>query len=188
MSTPELEKLAEMLQQGKITPEQYEELRKALENAASARMSQERPAAPPLSTYTPPPRPPHMSPSTDSECPPERPWQIWVVGVILIFAGISQLLIALTSSGRNGAGLALAGVVDMVLGGGVLTYSSLAFGCLVIGGLVAVLVQLSRGNILAALINAAILAILFSAQRYFIGDLHPDSREDSSDTYSHKDW
>lgn len=122
----------------------------------------------------------------DTDVAEGRPWQIWTVAVILTIASLAQLSAGL----RPGhGGLLLAGVVDLAMAAGIFFYSRVAYVILGVGGVIATLVQLVRGNIAAAILDAILLWILFSAHRYFFEGSCPDaSRQDSSSTPTRQGW
>lgn len=166
---PHEEKLWRMLEEGKITLEQWEALRANLPDAG------EDAAEPP----PPPPPPPRLEPRT-AEPPakgvpgPIRACSImlFVIGALTIFAGIYSGRLGLQRGGYSPASrgpfsLLLAGVTDLAMAYGLLLMRRWIYTATLVTSVYATIASLATLNFFGCCINAIFPVLLLSQWRLF---------------------
>ncbi len=151
-------KLVRMLNEGRITMNQYEEFVANLpeEDAHSYR-----------------PEPTSDSPGLDSDS--KAPWYIATCAILLFTVAILSLLVPLSGlagfSGVMGViGVLIVVLLDTALGIGLLMRSRIAYvlGCVAV--VAAVIVPVIRGNLPAFIINSVFAALLLPGYSWFFPD------------------
>lgn len=169
---PHEEKLWRMLEEGKITLEQWEALRANLPGAGE---DVAEPASPP----PPPPLPPRLAPRMAEPPAGKVPGPIracsimfFVIGVLTIFAGIYCGRLGIHDGGAGPASLGpfsllFAGLTDIAMGYGLLLMRRWIYTVALVMSVYVTIASLATLNLLACCINAVFPVLLLSQWRLF---------------------
>lgn len=174
---PYEEKLQRMLEEGKVTPAQYEELRANLpgEEPQPPRPENAPPGTAP-GPLPPPPLPPRFSaphPAGAEETAP-LPWQVLACAVFLFIVGVVGFMIDINHIEANRLpGLIIASLLNFAAGFALLKRIRWVYIPMLILVLLAMIVNLAQGILAAFFINGIFLSLLLNAWRFFCPDRSP---------------
>lgn len=173
---PRLENLWRMLEEGKITPEQYEALRANLPYEAL-----EEPEG------APPPRPPESPaaawPRAEGAAPPVT---ILLSAILFFLVGLASFFAMAHQHGSPSKAFTLgfAGVVEIATGFGLLKMVRWVYLSALILSAMAVLATLTEANFSAVIINAVFLGLLMAAWPHFFPEAPMETWPDKIQKFS----